>query len=50
MEPPSLRLLFLFCGAGRGSGGDDVSCGGLVMEDVLVEDDGGCDGWSTARA
>ena len=37
-----LRLLLFveppFCGAGRGSGGGDASGGGLVVEDVLVDD------------
>ena len=36
MEPPSLRLLFLFFVPGRGSGGDGASGGGLVV-DVLID-------------
>ena len=43
-KQPSLRLFFLFCVSGRGSGGDDASGGGLVVEDVLIGGGGG-DGW-----
>ena len=36
VEPPSLGLFFPFCVAGRGSGGDGASGGGLVV-DVLID-------------
>ena len=40
--------MYPFFVSGRGSGGDGVSDGGLVVEDVLIG--GGDGGWSTARA